>query len=430
MKANEGGKAPGMIDVLRHRTFRLLAIGVTASRVGDSMSFVVIAWLALGLGGPKAVGLVVFASGLVSALGAPVIGYLMDRLGLRLLMLVDNLSRGLLMVVLATLMATGYARLWHLVLIAVLSGILSPASEIAQGVAVPELLDSRELDAANRLLAASWDIAAWIGPAIAGVGIDLVGSASVLFVDASTFFLMAIIALAMPGRRAPEDEAPEEPGTAVGRLLSGFVLLWRMRPVAILTMLAVADLFLGAMMEVFLPAFNKLTLHQGAAAYGLMVSLAGAASLVGTLALTPFVSRLGYGPGLVLVLVARGLFVLPLAFVGSWGVAALFVALASVPDGSFFPIARTVQQRLIPASVRGRVAGARGALGIVGWPLGSAIGGLLVAGIGTRAVAVVMALGYLPLALVVLATPALMRSTASDAPVADPPPLPVYERSE
>jgi MFS transporter, DHA3 family, macrolide efflux protein len=414
--------APGIVDVLRHRTFRLLVIGVTTSRIGDAMTFVVITWLALNLGGAKAVGLVVFVGGCVAPFSGPLIGYLLDRLGLRLLMLVDNVARGLLMVVLAALVHTDRATLGHLVVFAILSTLLSPATELGQEVAVPVLLKSRELDAANRLLSATWDISAWIGPAVAGFGIELIGSAAVLLIDASTFFVMALVAATMPGRpdRADEGEG-EQPGTFVGRLLQGFAILWRLRPVAVLTLVGLTNLFLGGMMEVFLPAFNKLTLHQGASEYGLLVSIAGVMCLVGTLALTPLVTQLGYGPGLVLVLVTRGLAVLPLAFVGSWALAVVFVAIAAIPDGSYFPISRTVQQRLIPASVRGRVQGAKTMLGILGFPLGGAVGGLLLASFGPPAVAAVIGLGYLPLALAVMLTPQVMRHVAPDEPRHDEP---------
>jgi MFS family permease len=163
------------------------------------------------------------------------------------------------------------------------------------------------------------------------------------------------------------------------------------------------------MVEVFLPAFNRLTLHHGAGGYGLLISFAGVTCLFGTMVLTPLFTRLGYGPGLIAALVLRGVAFLPVAFVDSWALAAVFIAIAAIPDGSFFPMSRTVQQRLIPAGVRGRVQGAKGALGVAGFPLGSAVGGLLVAAVGTRPVAVAIALGYFPLALAVRLTPQVMR---------------------
>lgn len=402
-----------LIRVLQRGNFRYLFLGMTFSRIGDSMTFIVISWLALGIGGPRAVGLVVFAGGLVTSVTAPVIGYLLDRLGLRLLLLADNLGRGVLMLGLSSLVRLGHVRLEYLLVFEILSAFLSPATELGQNVAVPMLVGSRELSAANRLLASSWDVAAWLGPAFAGFAISMIGPAQVLLIDAATFFAMSGIALLLPGRSAFSEAAePDASRSAISRLLVGFRVLWHIRPVAVLAIISMADLFLAGMMEVFLPAFSKLVLHEGPARYGLLVSIAGLACLCGTLLLTPLVERLGSGPALVLVLAARGLGVLPLAFAGSWGIAAIFVAISSVPDGPFFPISRTIQQRLIPAHLRGRVQGARGALGAAGFPLGSALGGLLVAGIGAGPTAAVIAAGYLPLAAAIMLTPQLMNYSA------------------
>jgi predicted MFS family arabinose efflux permease len=401
-----------LADVLRKKSFRYLFLGITFSRIGDSMTFIVISWLALRIGGPRAVGVVVFAGGIVSPVAAPVFGYLLDRLGVRGCLLADNLGRGVLMLGLASLVRLGHLGIEELIGFQLVSGCLSPATELGQNVAAPMLTEPGQLGAANRLLSSSWEVSAFIGPAFAGFAIAAIGSAQVLFIDAATFFTMAGIAPLMPGRQErPEQHQAEGSGRAGPQLLAGFSILWRLRPVAVLTVIGVADLFLGGMMEVFLPAFNKLTLHHGPVGYGLLVSIAGLACLCGTLFLTPVVDRLGAGPALVVVLAARGLAVLPLAFVVSWRVAVIVVAFAAVPDGSFFPMSQTVQQRLIPAGQRGRVQGARGALGVAGFPLGSALGGLLVAGAGAHATAAVMAAGYLLLAVATMLTPQLMQHT-------------------
>src|SRR5215469_3980698 len=125
-------RSASILDVLRRRTFRYLFVGVTFSRIGDAMALIVISWIALGIGGPRAVGLVVFAGGFVAPLSAPLIGYLLDKLGLRLLLLADNLTRGMLMVGLAVLVQLGHVRLEYLIVFAVLSGLLSPATELGQ----------------------------------------------------------------------------------------------------------------------------------------------------------------------------------------------------------------------------------------------------------------------------------------------------------
>ncbi len=409
-------QSAGTLDVLRRREFRYLFVGITCSRVGDAMALIVISWLALGIGGPQAVGLVTFAGAFVGPLSAPLIGYLLDRLGLRIILFADNVTRGILMLGLAILVQAGDTQLGYLVAFVVLSGLLSPATEIGQNIAVPILLDSNEIDAANRLISSSWEIAAWLGPAFAGVAMGLIGPAFVLYVDGATFLVMALVALALPGRLEvhEKDEADASHGT-IAQLRSGFRVFWQLRPVAILTIVGTANLFISGMMEVFLPAFNKLTLHEGPAQYGLLVSFAGVSCLCGTLFLSRLAVRLGYGPGIVAILAVRAIAILPLAFVGSWGLAAGLVAISAFPDGGFAPLSYSVQQRMIPAHMRGRVQGAKATLGVAGWPLGCAMGGVLFSALGAHWLAALMAICYVPLAVTVFLTPKLMRYSVPDS---------------
>ena len=60
--------------VPEHGVFLRLFAGITFSRVGDAMTFIVVSWLALRTGGPRAVGLVAFAGGCAGPVSAPVIG--------------------------------------------------------------------------------------------------------------------------------------------------------------------------------------------------------------------------------------------------------------------------------------------------------------------------------------------------------------------
>ena len=403
-------RGPRFSDVLRRREFRYLFCGISVSRFGDSMTFVIISWLALSAGGPRAVGLVVFGSGAVSAAAAPVIGYLLDRLGVRALMLADNLGRSALMLGLAALAWRGPVRLGELLAFSVAAALLSPATEVGQAAATPMLVPAAGLDAASRLLSGSWTVLAGLGPVLAGLALGTAGAAPVLLTDALTFLVMAAIARLMPGR--PQNAGPAGVAALSGPagLLAGFRLLWQLRPVAVLTAVSVGVLFLHGMMEVFLPAFSKLTLHQGPAQYGLLVSAAEVTSLGGTLLLAPLAGRLGPGPALAAMLAARGLAIFPLVFAGSRALGVTLASAAAVPEGAVFPVLAATTQRLIPAAVRGRVQGAAGALGAAGFPLGSALGGLLVAAAGSRITVIVMAAGYLPLTAAVIRAPQLRRS--------------------
>lgn len=79
-----------------------------------------------------------------------------------------------------------------------------------------------------------------------------------------------------------------------------------------------------------------------------------------------------------------------LALAGNVGVAVALVAIASFLWGPYYVVQRTLVQRLVPADARNQVVGARMAISPLGFPLGSAAGGLLLDHISTDVVIVAM----------------------------------------
>lgn len=60
----------GLTRVLARKQFRQLFLGVSLSRTGDAMTSTVVSWIALGVGGPRAVGLVLLAGGVAAPVAA------------------------------------------------------------------------------------------------------------------------------------------------------------------------------------------------------------------------------------------------------------------------------------------------------------------------------------------------------------------------
>ncbi|MGH7488577.1 MAG: MFS transporter, partial [bacterium] len=159
----------GPIRVLgSRRRFRALFVGITASRLGDTFLGVALAWLTLTIGSPSDLGLLILVGGLPRVVSAPVAGHLLDRYGLRMVLGADNLLRGCLLLVIPVLSAVGELRIGYLYPLVVVTGLLASATEVGQEIAVPALVEDSELEVANSLLAATFDLAEWIGPAAAG----------------------------------------------------------------------------------------------------------------------------------------------------------------------------------------------------------------------------------------------------------------------
>ena len=158
------------------------------------------------------------------------------------------------------------------------------------------------------------------------------------------------------------------------------------------------------------PVYALNVLRDGAGAFGVLLGAAGAGGLCGVLFGLPLFLRLPERVRLAAVIAAGAPAFAALALVGSLAVAAALVAVASFLWGPYYAIERSRFQRGVPDDVRGQVTGARAALCALGFPLGSAAGGLLLAGMPTTSVVMLLALGYLVLAVVPLTIRARARS--------------------
>jgi predicted MFS family arabinose efflux permease len=112
--------------------------------------------------------------------------------------------------------------------------------------------------------------------------------------------------------------------------------------------------------------------------YGLLLSAFGMGSVLGLILMHRFLAeRDRPGLSLALIMILFGILVSPLAFLKNFFIVVLCLIAAGIVAAPFFPIEQTAVQRLVPIGLRGEVFGARGSLGISGYPFGGAMGGLL-----------------------------------------------------
>ena len=106
-------------------------------------------------------------------------GAFADRHSPRLIMLVSDALRFLLVGALSVAVLTGGIRLWMVYAMAaifgVMSGIFMPAAEAT----LPRLLESDQLEGGNALMMGADQLAQFVGPALAGTVIAIFGTAHV-----------------------------------------------------------------------------------------------------------------------------------------------------------------------------------------------------------------------------------------------------------
>src|SRR5215475_4308460 len=131
---------------LRERgPFRLLFWGQALSVVGDRITPVAIAFAVLGLGSATDLGIVMAAGGIPFALFALAGGVWADRVGRREVMIASDVARALVQTVTATLLITGAAEVWMLVVLSFVYGTASAVFMPALIGLIPQTVEGPQL---------------------------------------------------------------------------------------------------------------------------------------------------------------------------------------------------------------------------------------------------------------------------------------------
>ena len=296
----------------RHPAFQRLWLGLTLSYLGDQFTVIALLWFVLQLtGSGAAVGLVILCFDLPGVITGAIIGRLLDRYQPRLVMGVDNLVRAALIAAIPTLHALGWLQLWHVFVLALLAGALSPATAAGVRSFMPHLVDDAALDRANTLTATSLQFSYLAGPLAAGFAVARLGGPWALFVDAASFVVMGLLMLTLP---TITREPPVAQHWAANRWL-GFGALLSVPHVPALTLLSLVFFFSYGPLEAALPVYSAQTLHADAGGYGLLWTGFGVGAFAGVLTLTRRSQRWRPNIALPMIAVLWGALLCPLFFI-------------------------------------------------------------------------------------------------------------------
>lgn len=400
---------------LEHPAFRRLWLGLTVSRMGDTLTVVALTWFVLQLtGSGLAIGLLVLSFQLPAMFSSPLIGKLLDRFQPRLIMRLDNFLRAAIIAAIPLLYWSGSLHLWMVYVLALGAGMLAPATEIGVRMVIPRLVSWKELERANALSSITWDAATLVGPALAGFLVLSINAPAVLLLDAATFVFMGIMASSLPRFAAGRIGVLETRGK---KALMGFGTIISLRGVLWLTLLTLLFLFAQGLTEIALPLYSQRTLGAGSAGYGLLLSAFSVGSLLALALLSQrWTGRERQGVTLALILFFSGLLLLPLLVIRSLPLALVVMALAGCAAAPYYVVEQTLTQRLVPDRVRGQVFGARSSLNVAGYPLGGLIGGLLLGALAAPLVIGIPAVLFMVMAGACLASPTMRGLRRSPVP--------------
>jgi MFS family permease len=182
---------------------------------------------------------------------------------------------------------------------------------------------------------------------------------------------------------------------------------------------------------VALPVYVSRVLHAGPGVLGGYWTLFGCGATVGALGAS-WIQRFGLWRVAVAVIAGWGACLIPLGGTGSVAVGFAALAVGGLVYGPFQPIKQTIIQRCSPPGQLAAMAAASGLLTVPAAPLGTALGGPLVAAIGPSGTLLWSGITTLALAGAAAAVLAVRRAAASRLPRRprpSPPPPPSAEPS-
>jgi MFS family permease len=373
--------------VLANRVFRRLILGFAVSYLGDGMSFVAVAWLAIELAPPETAGLwvggAVAAYTLPGVVGALVFGRVLRRVSAKRLLLVDNVVRGVFLGAVPLAWLAGLLTPPVYVVLLAASSLLHAWGNAGKYTLLAELLPAEQRLAANTLVSSLNFAATIAGPAVAGVLVTYVGSALVLGLDALTYVFLAVLVARtrLPGRVDHLDNIDPVDGAAAR---GGFALL-RTHP-ELLGLLALTWFFnfLYGPVEVALPLHVTDDLHAPGTLLGLYWTLFGVGAVLGGLAVGTL-RRLPLWPVTVAIVIGWGLTLLPFGLDAPTVLTIASFALGGAIYGPFVALSVTLMQTSSPPRYLAAMLAARSAALLTASPLGTALGGPLTTALGPRA---------------------------------------------
>ncbi len=338
---------------LRFFNYRVWAAGAIVSNVGTWMQRVAQDWLVLTVlthNSAIAVGITTgLQFGPILVL-APLAGLISDRYNKRIVLMITQGAAAMVSLALGLLILGGHVQLWHVYLLALLSGIIAAIDNPSRQTFVTEMVPLADLPNAVGLNSASFNAARLIGPGLAGLLIAGIGTGWVFVINAASFLA---VMFSLTRIRTSALQGSARPGRGTGAIRDGLRYV-RRRPDILLIMVIVGLIgAFGINFQMTTAIIARLVFHSDAAQYGLLGSIMAIGSLTGALLAArrehPNI-RLVIGAGFVFGVVATAAALMPTY----WS-----FALALIPVGvsalTLLTSANATVQMTVAPAMRGRV---------------------------------------------------------------------------
>jgi len=363
-----------VFKAFQYRNFRLMWAGACTSSVGTWMQKVAQSWLVLQISGsPFLLGLDAFLGEIPIFLFSLAGGVIADRMDRRWLLLGSQAVQMTCAFLLAGLIAFDVVRVWHILTLSFIVGLVQAFGGPAYQALIPSLVEPEDLSNAIALNSIQFNLARIIGPVLGGLALTGLGAAWCFALNGLSFIAVIVSLALLEIRFVPQwSNAP-----FVASIQEGIAFIRRQGAMESLIALAFLMTMLGIPMITFLPVFAKDVFRGGPNTFTLLLSVSGAGSVAGALIVAGLGNLAHKGRIMLIMLMVLGAATSGFALSRSLAASCLLVFLCGAALISVFSLVSSLVQLITTHEMRGRVMSVYNVAFRGGMPFGSLITGWL-----------------------------------------------------
>ncbi|HXT85924.1 MAG TPA: MFS transporter [Verrucomicrobiae bacterium] len=371
-----------MFRALQHRNFQLFFGGQLISLIGTWMDTVAESWLVYRLTGSSLLlGTVAFAGQIPVFLLAPLGGMAADRWNRRSIVIATQSSSMVIAGVLAGLTLSGRVKVWEVIMLAALMGVVNAFDIPARQAFLVEMVGREDLMNAIALNSSMFNGARVIGPAVAGILVASIGEGWCFFANSVSY--IAVITGLLLMKIAPR-EIEHRGESALEHIAEGFRFVRHTKPILALLLLLGLVSLVAMPYSVLMPIFAARILHGNARTLGILMGATGIGALTGALVLASKRGLKGLGSWVAFSCGGFGAALILFSFSHWYSISVAFL----VPVGLFMMVqmasSNTLIQAMVPDRLRGRTMAVYSMMFMGMAPLGSLLAGVLAQHIGAQ----------------------------------------------
>jgi MFS family permease len=361
--------------------FRFMG-GNLISFFGDQIYLIALPLIILKLtGSPLNMGIVAALERLPIWL-QPITGVLSDRLNRKLLLMISDMGRCLIIGFIGVLFILNDLSIWMIYVGAFTIGMLSQIYNTSQFASVPKLVRKNDLQAINSINTSLSKTAMLLGPGLGGLIVSFYNPGYALLINSFSFFISFLTVSSIPllnsSRLTPLKKKP-----FIKEIDEGFKFVIKTKPI-LFTNIAILVSMSGTTLFLTMMIFHlKDTIHLSATQIGWLLSLGGIGSILGSLSTNFLIKKFSHRKLLFVSSFLGGISIVLFSYAHSFVLLVIFNLIGDLMASMMNPCILTIRQTLTPEHLLGRVQATSRFMSWIFLPLSSFLAGVLALSFGT-----------------------------------------------